>query len=88
MAGEQNSRPERLGQGGMGQGSIGQNNLGRSETASQNYTLAAVARHLDISTESLQRLRRRFGHYLGPEAAEADPLFSSADVAAITIDPA
>jgi hypothetical protein len=55
----------------------------RGETASQNFNLASVARHLDISVESLQRLRRRFSHYLGPDAARAEPLFSNADIAAI-----
>jgi hypothetical protein len=63
------------------------NNIGRGETSHENspqgYTLAVVARHLDISTESLQRLRRRFSHYLGPDASAAEPHFSSADVAAI-----
>ena len=86
MAGEQSPR----------QGDVQQNNLGhndverdvgrdvdRGEMATSNYTLAAVARHLDISTESLQRLRRRFRHYLGTGASESDPLFSTADVAAI-----
>jgi flagellar capping protein FliD len=58
-------------------------NARRGETVPQNFTLATVARHLDISTESLQRLRRRFSHYLGPDASKADPLFSSTDVAAI-----
>jgi hypothetical protein len=57
--------------------------MGRGDIAPQTYTLAAVARHLDIPTDSLQRLRRRFGHYLGPDASSADPVFSSADVAAI-----
>ena len=61
----------------------GDENARRGETVPQNFTLATVARHLDISTESLQRLRRRFSHYLGPDASNADPLFSSADVAAI-----
>lgn len=72
MAGEQNSP----------NGGVRQDNLGREMNA-QGYTLAAVARHLDISTESLQRLRRRFRHYLGPEASATEPHFSSADVAAI-----
>jgi hypothetical protein len=71
-----------MGQGNLGQSNLGQGHAGRSD-ASQSYTLAAVARHLDISTESLQRLRRRFAHYLGAEASQAEPLFSSADVAAI-----
>lgn len=57
--------------------------MGRSDMATPNYTLAAVARHLDISVESLQRLHRRFRHYLGPEAASAEPQFSTADVAAL-----
>jgi regulator of replication initiation timing len=51
--------------------------------SSQHFSLAAVARHLDISVESLQRLRRRFGHYLGPDAAGDSPAFSNADVAAL-----
>ncbi len=55
----------------------------RGEMPPQNFTLAAVARHLDISVESLQRLRRRFDRYLGPDASEAEPHFSNADVAAI-----
>ena len=87
MAGEPNAQADaqanRAGDAGKGQTSIEHHDLGRSEMASQSYTLAAVARHLDISTESLQRLRRRFGHYLGPEATAAEPLFFSADVAAI-----
>ena len=49
----------------------------------QNFTLAAVARHLDIPVDSLQRLRRRFGRYLGQEATGAEPVFSNADVASI-----
>ncbi len=73
MAGEQNP------QNGDGQ----HEELGRSNTGVQSYSLAAVARHLDIPTESLQRLRRRFRHYLGPEASADEPHFSSADVAAI-----
>jgi len=80
MAGEQTLRPSDPGrQSDNGR----QSEPGRSDTVSQNFTLAAVARHLDISVESLQRLRRRFGHYLGPDASAAEPLFSSADVAAI-----
>src|SRR6476619_7513563 len=74
MAGEQTIRPSDTGR---------QSDTGRSDTVSQNFTLAAVARHLDISVDSLQRLRRRFSHYLGPDASAAEPQFSSADVAAI-----
>jgi hypothetical protein len=55
----------------------------RGEVGPPNFTLASVARHLDISVESLQRLRRRFSQYLGPDAAGAEPHFSNADVAAI-----
>ena len=62
---------------------MGRSEMGRNDVAPQNYTLAAVARHLDISPDNLQRLRRRFAHYLTPEASGAEPLFSSADVAAI-----
>jgi hypothetical protein len=55
----------------------------REDMNPQTFNLATVARHLDISTDSLQRLQRRFSHYLGSEASAADPIFSSADVAAI-----
>lgn len=61
----------------------GDENSRRGEMPPQSFTLASVARHLDISVDSLQRLRRRFGHYLGPEATAAEPHFSNADVAAI-----
>jgi hypothetical protein len=61
----------------------GDETKGRGEMTPQNFTLASVARHLDISVDSLQRLRRRFGRYLGPEAAGAEPVFSNADVASI-----
>jgi flagellar capping protein FliD len=67
----------------MDQGNLAAGHGSRSDSTPQSYTLAAVARHLDISTESLQRLRRRFSHYLGPEASLPEPHFSSADVAAI-----
>jgi hypothetical protein len=72
-----------MGRGGMGRSEMGRSEMGRSEMTTQNFTLASVARHLDISVDSLQRLRRRFSHYLGPDAAGAEPLFSNADVAAI-----
>lgn len=78
MAGEQSPR-----NGDMRHENLGRDNLGRNDGNAQGYTLAAVARHLDISVDSLQRLRRRFQHYLGAEAAAAEPHFSSADVAAI-----
>jgi hypothetical protein len=61
----------------------GDETKGRGEMTPQNFTLAAVARHLDIPVDSLQRLRRRFGRYLGPEATGTDPVFSNADVASI-----
>lgn len=93
MAGEQTPRqphtgPDSIGrdnieQHNIGQEKIGHTNADRSDMSPQGYTLVAVARHLDIPVESLQRLRRRFSHYLGPEASSAEPHFSSADVAAI-----
>jgi flagellar capping protein FliD len=61
----------------------GDENPRRGDAPPQSFTLASVARHLDISVDSLQRLRRRFGHYLGPEAMAAEPHFSNADIAAI-----
>lgn len=84
MAGDQQSpRPNDMGRSDIGR-KTGHHDVGRNEMGhQQSYTLAAVARHLDISTDSLQRLRRRFSHYLGPEASADEPQFSSADVAAI-----
>ncbi len=57
--------------------------LPRVEMTSQGFSLATVARHLDMSVESLQRLCRRFGRYLSPEATGDTPVFSNADVAAL-----
>jgi len=50
---------------------------------SQSFTLAAVARHLDVSVDGLQRLRRRFARYLSPDASAAEPIFTNADVASL-----
>lgn len=83
MTGEQTPRQNENGRSEMGRNDPVHSDPVRNDTISQNFTLAAVARHLDISADSLQRLRRRFSHYFGPETASADPLFSSADVAAL-----
>ena len=58
------------------------NDRGR-DTAQRLFTLAEVARHLDISPENLQRLRRRFSHYLSDEAAGPTPAFTNTDIAAL-----
>ena len=54
-----------------------------NRTGNQGFSLAEVARHLDIAPDSLQRLRRRFAHYLGPTATATDPTFTNADIAAL-----
>jgi hypothetical protein len=58
------------------------NDRGR-DTAQRLFSLAEVARHLDISPENLQRLRRRFAHYLSDDAAGPTPAFTNTDIAAL-----
>jgi hypothetical protein len=53
------------------------------DTTQRLFSLAEVARHLDITPENLQRLRRRFAHFLGPEAAGHTPTFTNTDIAAL-----
>ncbi len=53
------------------------------DTAQRLFSLAEVARHLDISPENLQRLRRRFAHFLGPDAAGPTPAFTNTDIVAL-----
>ena len=53
------------------------------DTTQRLFSLAEVARHLDITPENLQRLRRRFAHFLGPDAAGPTPAFTSTDIAAL-----
>jgi len=76
MAGEQtprqgeNSRQNEIGQNDGARNEAARNESGRNEpsraeSVSQNYTLTAVARHLDISVDSLQRLRRPLPTILG-----------------------
>lgn len=55
----------------------------RMDEPARVFSLPEVARHLNVTPDGLQRLRRRFAHVLGPGAAGADPIFTTADIAAL-----
>lgn len=55
----------------------------RLDEPTRVFSLPEVARHLNVTSDGLQRLRRRFAHVLGPGAAASDPIFTTADIAAL-----
>lgn len=68
----------------MGEDRYSHADLQQPGVQAKAFTLNEVARHLDVSSDGLQRLRRRFARYLSPGAASADsPSFSAADIAAL-----
>lgn len=68
----------------MGEDRPSDADLHQSDAQAKAFSLAEVARHLDVSTDGLQRLRRRFARHLSPNAAAADaPSFTTADIAAL-----
>lgn len=57
--------------------------MSRLDEPARVFSLAEVARHLNVSPDGLQRLRSRFAHVLGPGAAASDPVFTTSDIAAL-----
>lgn len=56
---------------------------GRPETTEQGFSFAEVARHLQVSPETLRGWNQRFASLLVSDVSGKDPRYSTADVAAL-----
>lgn len=56
----------------------------KSASEGQGFTLIEVARHLQVSPETLRSLNRRFGSLLAADVASSEPRYSSGDIAILT----
>lgn len=54
-----------------------------TETAEQFFSFAEVARHLQVTPDTLRRWNQRFGRFLATDTLLDEPRYTSADVAAL-----